>query len=307
MRFRFSVTKYLIRNMRLIINEDKTKIYDLTKEKMKYLGYDFYAVKQNTKNVKKKGKLIVSNTLPAAKEREIVTKCRELLREIRKHPCFEAFHNWNVYVVGIHNYYRGMTHFNKCFNKIGWQVHKLFYHTMKKRAKFTTEQSWKNNAMNGRYSSWGKTGYYCFENYPIIEIDWASWDKSLISARKGTANRGNPYNYGEHKHRPGVSMNMITYLVNTSKYIKNSRLAMFRISKYSSVKGISYLSGEFVPVDEYHCHHIKPISKGGTNDFDNLCVLSELEHQILHSNTPERLYEIFPKRKKRIQLLIDAL
>ena len=82
---------------------------------------------------------------------------------------------------------------------------------------------------------------------------------------------------------------------------------MFRISKYSSVKGISYLSGEFVPVDEYHCHHIKPISKGGTNDFDNLCVLSELEHQILHSNTPERLYEIFPKRKKRIQLLIDAL
>ena len=102
-------------------------------------------------------------------------------------------------------------------------------------------------------------------------------------------------------------MEMITYLVNTSKYIKNSRLAMFRISKYSSVKGISYLSGEFVPVDEYHCHHIMPRNKGGTNDFDNLCVLSKLEHQILHSSTPERLYEIFPKRAKRIRLLIDAL
>ena len=38
-------------------------------------------------------------------------------------------------------------------------------------------------------------------------------------------------------------------------------------------EGISYLSGEFVPVENYHCHHIKPKSKGGTNDFDNLCVL----------------------------------
>ena len=52
------MTNYLTRNMRLVINEDKTKIYDLTKEKMKYLGYDFYVFKQNTKNVKKKGKLM---------------------------------------------------------------------------------------------------------------------------------------------------------------------------------------------------------------------------------------------------------
>jgi len=43
-RFRYSVTNYLTRNMRLEINEDKTKIYDLTREKMKYLGYDFYVV-----------------------------------------------------------------------------------------------------------------------------------------------------------------------------------------------------------------------------------------------------------------------
>ncbi len=41
-KFRHSVTKYLTKNMKLEINEDKTKIYDLTKEKMKYLGYDFY-------------------------------------------------------------------------------------------------------------------------------------------------------------------------------------------------------------------------------------------------------------------------
>jgi len=306
-RFRYSVTKYLTRNMKLVINEEKTKVYDLTREKMKYLGYDFYAFRQETKNVKKKGRLMIANTLPKVREDKITKQCKLLLKHIRKQPDFESFHRWNSYVVGVHNYYRGMTHFNESFSKIGWRIRKLFYHTMEKNAKFTEEQSYKNNFLNGRYSSWGKNGYYCFNQFPIIEIDWANWDNSLISAVKGTAERGNPYDYGKKKHKPGVSMDMITYLVNTSKYIKNSRLAMFRISKYSSVKGISYMSGEFVPVEEYHCHHIKPVSKGGTHDFDNLCVLSEQEHKILHSSEPERLYTMYPRKKKRIKLLIDAL
>jgi group II intron reverse transcriptase/maturase len=306
-RFRYSVTRYLTHNMKLEINEEKTKIYDLTKEKMKYLGYDFYAFKRPTKNVRQKSKYMVNNTLPKAKEDEIVDRCGELLGKIKKSPCFETIHNWNVYVVGIHNYYKGMTHFYHSFKEIGWRISKLFYHTMNKRVKFTDEQSYKNNFQGGRYRSWGKKGYYCFETYPVIEIDWANWDGGLICYKKGIVSRQNPYHYGEKKHRPGVSLEAIGYLVNTSKYIKNIRLAMFRISKYSSVKGISYLSGEFVPVEEYHCHHIKPEEKGGTHDFNNLCVLSETEHRILHSSTPEQLFQLYPRKHKRIKALIDAL
>ena len=161
--------------------------------------------------------------------------------------------------------------------------------------------------MGGRYKTWGKNGYYCFESYPVIEIDWANWDGNLIHATKGRVSRVNPYDYGERNHKPGVSLDDIDYLVNTSRYIKNSRLAIFRISKYSSCKGVSYLSGEYVPVNEYHCHHIKPREKGGTHDFDNLCVMSETEHTILHSSDPSSLYLLYPKNRKRIKALIEKL
>lgn len=306
-KFRYSITKYLTQNMKLIINEDKTKIYDLSKERMKYLGYVFYVFKQDTKNVKKKGKYMVANTLHPNKADEIVDKCRELLKKIKNKTCFETVHDWNAYVIGIHNYYKGMTHFCECFDKIGWRIFKLFYHTMNKKIKFTTDHSYKNNFMEGVYSSWGKEGYYCFETYPVIQINWANWDSTLISGDKSKVLRENPYSYGEKKHKPGVSLADVEYLVNTSKYIKNSRLAMFRVSKYSSVKGVSYLSGEYVSVEDYHCHHIVPKNKGGTNDFDNLCVLSETEHILLHSVNPEKLYELFPKKKKRIKFLIEHL
>jgi len=307
-RFKHSITNYLTRNMKLEINEEKTKVYDLTQEKMKYLGYDFLAIKNtDSKNPQQRGKYGIRNTLPKTKEDEITEKCRILLRAIRKKPTYATVHDWNAYVVGLHNYYKGMNHFHDSFRQIGWRIMKLFYHTMNKRIKFTKEQSYKNNFQKGVYKTWGKNGYYCFETYPIFEIWWANWDKNLIAGVKGKVTRVNPYNYGEKKHKPGVSINDIGYLVETSKPIKNSRYAMFRISKYSCSKGISYLSGEFVPVSQYHCHHIKPVEKGGTNDFDNLCVLSEDEHRILHSCTPERLYSMFPNKIRRIKALIDAL
>ena len=299
-KFRYSITKYLTRNMRLEINEDKTKIYDLTREKMKYLGYDFYVFKRPTKNVRRQNLYMVANSLPKAKEDEIVCKCNDLLKAIKKNPCFATIHHWNAYVVGLHNYYKGMTHFYQSFRKIGWRIQKLFYHTMNRKVKFTTEQSYKNNFQGGRYSSWGKNGYFCFETYPVIEIIWANWDNMLLAGYKGKVNRENPYHYGKKKHKPGVSLEAIGYLVNTSKHTRNSRVAMFRISKYSSVKGVSYLSGEFVPVEEYHCHHIKPVARGGTHDFNNLCVLSETEHKILHGKTPKSLYALYPRKVRRI-------
>jgi hypothetical protein len=306
-KFRHSVTKYLTGNMKLKIHEEKTKIYDLTREKMKYLGYTFYVFKKSEKDFRKRGAYMVANTLPEKKADEIVEKCGELLRAIRDKVNFETVHDWNAYVVGLHNYYRGMTHFCKCFKYIGWRIIKLFYHTMTKRVKFTENQSHKNNFMGERYKTWGTKGYYCFETYPVIDIRWANWDNALIHGAKGRVARVNPYDYGEKNHRPGVSLSDIGYLVNTSRYIKNSRLAMFRISKYSSCRGVSYLSGEYVSVDEYHCHHIKPKENGGSNDFDNLCVLSETEHDVLHSSDPSVLYDLYPKRKHRILKLIEKL
>ena len=91
---------------------------------------------------------------------------------------------WNVYIIGLHNYYKGMNEFSKCFGELGWRIYKKFYSTMKKRIKFITEQKIKNDFMEGRYKSWGCTGYYMLHNTPIVQIGWANWDSKLVSAIK---------------------------------------------------------------------------------------------------------------------------
>jgi group II intron reverse transcriptase/maturase len=64
-KFRHSITKYLTRSMKLTINAEETKIYDLTKETMKYLGYEFYVWKEKgQENIER---YRVSNILPEKK------------------------------------------------------------------------------------------------------------------------------------------------------------------------------------------------------------------------------------------------
>ena len=99
-----------------------------------------------------------------------------------------------------------MSLFCLSFRKIGWRIKELFYHIMSRDVKFIKDQAYKDNFQGGEYRSWGKRGYYCFHQFPVIEIQWASWDNKLIAAGKGKVIRKNPYAYGEKKHNPGVSM-----------------------------------------------------------------------------------------------------
>jgi hypothetical protein len=297
-RFKHSAIKYLTNNLRLTVNMDKTRIYDLTSDRMKYLGYDFYINLDRTGHNHKNNKFSISNALPKIKEEQIVSKCRKLLEDMKHHPSINAVQSWNAYVIGIHSYHRGSNNFNQDFKRIGWRIKNLFYHTFSTRAKFTQDQSIKDDFQNGCYASWGKKGYYTYASVPVIQIDWANWDSKLIAAVRSKVTRENPYDYGAKMQKPGVSMDDISYLVNSSRYVVNSRLALFRVSKYSSVKGVSYLSGIKVSVHDYHLHHIIPSKNNGSDDFNNLCVLSEDEHTTLHGLNPEQLLGSFWKARQ---------
>ena len=69
----------------------------------------------------------------------------------------------------------------------------------------------------------------------------------------------------------------------------------------------SYLSGQFVPVEKYHCHHIKPLSKGGDNNFLNLCVLSEEGTPHSAQQRPTASLPDVSNRTGRVKFLIGNL
>ena len=57
-----------------------------------------------------------------------------------------------------------------------------------------------------------------------------------------------------------------------------------RISLYFVQKGKCAVTGEkFTAAEEMHCHHKIPKSKGGTDDYENLILVTAAVHKLIHA------------------------
>lgn len=51
-------------------------------------------------------------------------------------------------------------------------------------------------------------------------------------------------------------------------------------------KGKCYVTGKTLNVHEMHCHHIIPWEKSHSDKYDNLCLIVDTVHKLLHAETP---------------------
>ena len=77
----------------------------------------------------------------------------------------------------------------------------------------------------------------------------------------------------------------------TIEYIDN------KLSKYSMQKGICSVTGTFVYSDDVHCHHIKPKSLGGTDEFKNLVIVHRTIHKLIHATTEKTIVRYMKELK----------
>ena len=57
-----------------------------------------------------------------------------------------------------------------------------------------------------------------------------------------------------------------------------------RISVYLAQKGICAITGEkFTSSEQIHCHHNLPKARGGTDDYQNLILITGTVHKLIHA------------------------
>ena len=73
-----------------------------------------------------------------------------------------------------------------------------------------------------------------------------------------------------------------------------------RVSLYAAQYGKCAVTGKVLWIDEIHCHHKKPISQGGTDEYKNLILLISywtygfISNISYHFTVPISLSNIFP-------------
>lgn len=62
-----------------------------------------------------------------------------------------------------------------------------------------------------------------------------------------------------------------------------------RVSLYAAQYGKCAVTGKELWIDEIHCHHKKPLSHGGTDEYKNLVIVHAEVHKLIHATRQETI------------------
>lgn len=286
-----AVKGYLNNHLKLYISMEKSKVTNICKGKSEFLGFRIKATK--------KGKKFVAHTHVADKQIDIIlSKTRTLIKEMQKEPEQTVF-RYNQYILGIRNYYINATHINNDFSKIAHRLRRILHNRLKNHVyevpiNPTTlyRKLFKNN-----YRTYRVSEVYL---YPIADIQ----------TRNVQLFKQNICNYtkeGRISHKE-LKTNVITEMTKMvlSQNSENLEYSDNKISRYSMQNGKCSILGTFQSAEEVHCHHVIPRYLGGTDKFENLVIINNLVHRLIHATkqeTIQRYKELLQLNAKQLKKL----
>ena len=102
-------------------------------------------------------------------------------------------------------------------------------------------------------------------------------------------NRVNPYTpEGRteiHKNLAGLNLAVMNHLMNTPAGQRSVEYNDNRIALYVAQKGKCAVSGIALDANQADCHHKKPLSLGGDDSYQNLIIVSDAVHVLIHSSS----------------------
>lgn len=285
-----ATTNWLKERLKLEVSSEKTRIIDVRNGYMEFLGFK---IKARWNNQKKK--YVVNSHIS---DKALEDKTHKLVEQTKKFCSNPGLDEeikevtlYNSMVLGIQNYYRIATNVASDLN----HVQQLTYHIMYNRL---NTQTGNRLVKHGRELTeiekkrYGKSKSLRFikgSNEPIYPIYYVQFKNPMAFNRKACM-------YTPEGRE--IVHDNVTYNLKLLYQIRNMRpfgysIEMYdnRISMYSAQRGKCYvLEKEFENINEIHCHHKLPRNLGGTDEYNNLVLVHEDVHKLIHTSNQETMF-----------------
>ena len=277
----FAVKRWLKKRLKLDICQEKSKVVNLKQEYSDFLGFSFKAVHKGGDSYE-----VVSHMSDRAIRRESDKLINQIISihhskntTIQK----QRIDQYNAIVIGIHQYYSFATEVKKDCMTIQASISS----TMDKYLKNVN----KNGVITNRYifDTYGKSDLVRFiAEYPICPIEDVNHKKPMLNNEKicqyTLTGRQEIYQKLHLTESVLKTLNMLASLIipqRSIEYMDNL------IPLYAAQSGKCAVTGRILGIDELHCHHIIPTLKGGTDSYDNLVIVSEEVHRLIHATSSD--------------------
>lgn len=285
-----AVKKWLKERFKLEISEEKSKVVNLKKHYSEFLGFKLKAVK-------KAGKYVVRSYMSdKAVKREtdkLVNQVKLIQHSQNSTEQIMQIKQYNSMVFGIHNYYRYATVVNHDCMKIQFQISRIMYNRLKGLKK--------NGSIGRKYIAdvYGQSKMIRFlSQEPICPIGYVQTKNPMYKKKKICKYTAE----GREEIHKCLKFDEIvmTVLHMLAKAVIPNRSIEYldnRVSLYADQYGKCAVTGKALWIDEIHCHHKKPTSQGGTDEYKNLVIVHADVHRLIHAVKPETIQAYLNKIK----------
>lgn len=286
-KIKIAVQKWLKDRLNLAISEGKTKIVNVEKQYCDFLGF-----KIGLRH--KRGKLVTESHVA---DKNLARETEKLKKQIKRiaHPddnkdAATQTHRYNSMVMGMQNYYQHASHINKDFATVAWKVNDLLLHELRpsrQKGRLAKKGRELTPMEKERYGKSKTIRYDSMTGIPIYPIGYVQ-TKAPSNLKRGKT----PYTEEGRKmmHKElSIDKNLLHELMK-QKVHGSIEYADNRISLFSAQYGKCAITGiKFTNVNDIHCHHKIPKSQGGTDKYQNLMLILEDVHILLHATNNETI------------------
>lgn len=274
----FEATRLWLKDrLGLDISPEKSKVINLKKRYSDFLGFKLKVCKKGKKMV------VCSHMSDKAKARAKVqlSACVKAMKspadEKKQHA---AIQQYNATVVGMHNYYRFATHICEDFCQIAQGTKKQLQSRLKE---LTRKGKLERGFIKERY---GKSRQLRFLNgHPVIPVAYIRTKDALH--KKKSVNRYTPEGRAEIHKNLGFDTNTMLWMMRNPAGSMTIAFADNRISLFAAQYGKCAITGERLSPHNVYCHHKTPKDSGGTDEYENLILITEMVHILIHAVLPE--------------------
>lgn len=260
----------------LDISPEKSKVVNLKRQYSDFLGFKL--------KVRKKGKkYVVRSHMSDKAYKKAHEKLTEEVKKLAHSPDdtaqFMQLQKYNSVVAGLHVYYCIATNTVDDFGRLAFSINKQLRNRLK--GDISREGTLRNGFIKDKY---GKSRQLRFLNerpmVPVGAVPQKNAQNKRKSVNKYTA-KGREL---IHKNL-AINTEAMLYLIRNPVKGRSIEYADNRISLYASQYGNCAVTGLPMEVHDIHCHHKVPVSKGGTDEYANLILISKAVHVIIHATS----------------------
>ena len=295
-----AVKQWLGYRLKLEVSEEKSEITNLRRKSTDFLGIALKLRHKPEVRVNRHVKGFTRRTWVATshiKKKALVRIEEDLLERIRKIQTpkndkeqVREISIYNLAVMGIHNYYCMATNVCADLQSIQRRISNRLYNRIEGYSKNKPTDLVTTLAIRERYL---KSKQMCYiRGFPVVPIGYVKFRTALLPNRK--INEYTAEGRSHKKIKLGCSDVILRALMRqriygTIEYHDN------RISLFSAQHGKCAITGIELNLFNIHCHHKIRKRNGGNDRYDNLIIVHNRIHVLIHATQEVTIKEILNK------------